>query len=127
MGPACDPSGEPEYETRFVFHGAGTTKPAAISTGVALQERRSYFFVRIVDQWRIIERSAGISGVVKFGATPAKCPDEEIAQLLARADPDGVIRLNRSPASSASRNFEPGAPVMIADGPFRGLGGVYAV
>jgi transcription antitermination factor NusG len=83
-----------------------------------------YFFVRVIDQWRILERSPGVAAVVKFGATPARCPDEEIAQLLARADPDGIIRLNRSPIASG-HVFEPGAPVMIAGGPFRGLAGIY--
>jgi transcriptional antiterminator RfaH len=86
----------------------------------------AYFFVRVVEQWRIIERSPGVAGVVKFGATPAKCPDQEIAALLAKSDPDGIIRLNRSPASSAGHVFALGAAVMISDGPFRGLGGVYA-
>jgi transcription antitermination factor NusG len=57
---------------------------------------------------------------VKFGAAPAKCPDEEM--LIARADPDGIIRL------PAARPAQPraGAGVVIADGPFRGFSGLYA-
>jgi hypothetical protein len=35
-------------------------------------------------------------------------------------------RLNASPASSPRRDFTPGAPVAIADGPFRGFDGIYA-
>jgi hypothetical protein len=52
-----------------------------------------YFFVRVVDRWRILERTMGVLSVVKFGASPARVPDAEIAGLLDRADPDGIIRL----------------------------------
>jgi hypothetical protein len=41
----------------------------------------SYLFVRIVDRWGILERTAGVAGVVKVGAVPAKCPNREIATL----------------------------------------------
>jgi transcription antitermination factor NusG len=86
-----------------------------------------YFFVTIVDRWRTIERSLGVLCVVKVGATPARCPDAEIAGLLERSDADGVIRLSsRHPSSPPRRVLAPGAPVAIADGPFRGLSGVYA-
>jgi transcriptional antiterminator RfaH len=85
-----------------------------------------YFFVRIIDQWRVLERSLGVVNVVKFGATPARCPDEEIAALIERSDRDGVIRLSARPRSPPRRVLTPGATVAIADGPFRGLSGVYA-
>jgi hypothetical protein len=42
----------------------------------------------------------GVVSVVKFGPAPARCPDEEIARLIARADPDGIVRL--SPRSLSS-------------------------
>jgi transcription antitermination factor NusG len=86
-----------------------------------------YFFVRIIDQWRIIERTMGVFHVVKNGATPSRCPDEEIAKLIARSDPDGVIRLNARPTSQRSAHvFEPGAPVSIAAGPFAGFSAIYS-
>ena len=86
-----------------------------------------YFFVRIIDQWRVLERTLGVLAVVKFGTTPARCPDEEIAALLARADPDGIVRLSaRPPSTSTGRVLTPGAVVAIADGPLRGLSAVYA-
>jgi transcription antitermination factor NusG len=80
-----------------------------------------YFFARIVDRWRILERTIGVHSVVKFGAAPARCPDEEIAKLIARADPDGIVRLSRPPLQPARRILAPGAGVAIADGPFRGV------
>jgi transcription antitermination factor NusG len=64
--------------------------------------------------------------VVKICADPARCPDAEIAALIERSDADGVIRLSsRHPSSPPRRVLTPGAPVAIADGPFRGLNGVY--
>jgi transcription antitermination factor NusG len=87
---------------------------AANSGSKALERRRrgrsvddfnGYLFVRVVDRWRILERTIGVLSVVKFGAAPARCPDEEIAKLIARTDADGIIRLPPHPpgASPASR------------------------
>jgi transcription antitermination factor NusG len=82
-----------------------------------------YFFARVVDQWRALERTIGVLSVVKSAGMPARCPDEEIATLIARSDPDGVIRLNSrmTPQSVVRRAFESGAQVSIVDGPFRGF------
>jgi transcription antitermination factor NusG len=85
-----------------------------------------YFFVRIVDQWRALERTIGVLSVVKSAGLPARCPDEEIATLMARSDADGIIRLSfLTPQSVVRRAFEPGARVTIADGPFRGFKGLH--
>lgn len=84
-----------------------------------------YFFVRVVDRWRAIERTMGVLSVIKFGASPARCPDEVVAELLARSDRDGIIRLAPRPLSSFSRVLEKGAPVAIAGGPFRGLAAIH--
>jgi transcriptional antiterminator RfaH len=81
-------------------------------------------FVRVIGQWRAIERSPGVLALIKFGEQPARCPDAEVGALLARADRDGIIRLP-SRASSSRRVFAPGAKVSITDGPFRGLSGIY--
>jgi transcriptional antiterminator RfaH len=85
-----------------------------------------YFFTRIIDQWRVLERTMGVLTVVKVGATPSRCPDEEIARLIARSDPDGVIRLSARPHLAQRQVIAPGATVAIVDGPFRGLEGIYA-
>jgi transcriptional antiterminator RfaH len=85
----------------------------------------SYFFARVIDQWRILERTMGVLNIVKFGAVPARCPDAEIAGLLERSDPDGMIRLRTRLPSPPRRIFTPGATVAIVDGPFHGLSGVY--
>jgi transcriptional antiterminator RfaH len=86
----------------------------------------SYFFVRIIDRWRVLERTMGVLNVVKFGTTPARCPDEEIAALLERSDADGVIRLSARPSRPSPRRIlEKGAPVTIAGGPFRGFAAIH--
>lgn len=85
-----------------------------------------YFFARVVDRWRAIERTMGVAGVVKFGAVPARCPDEEIARLIARADPDGIVRLPARPPQPPPQILAPGAAVAIADGPLRGVDAIYA-
>jgi transcriptional antiterminator RfaH len=85
-----------------------------------------YFFARIIDQWRAIKRTMDVLCVVKVGAVSSRCPDEEIAKLIARSDPDGVIRLRARPVAAPRRVLAPGSRVAIVDGPFRGLEGVYA-
>jgi transcription antitermination factor NusG len=72
-----------------------------------------YFFTRIIDRWRMLERTMGVLNVVKFGAAPARCPDAEIAALLERSDPDGIIRLAARPSLPPRRIFTPGAAVAI--------------
>ena len=86
-----------------------------------------YFFARIVDQWRVLERTVGVLSVVKAAGLPARCPDEEIATLMARSDADGIIRLNSrlTPQAVVRRAFEPGGQVSIVDGPFHGFGGLH--
>jgi transcriptional antiterminator RfaH len=85
-----------------------------------------YFFARVEERWRAIERTIGVASVVKFGPSPARCPDAEIAKLLARADPDGVVRLASCPPPRASPVLAPGARVVVVDGPLAGFNGLYA-
>ena len=85
-----------------------------------------YFFVRVIDRWRAIQHSMGVLTIVKVGATPARCPDAEIAALLERSDADGIIRLVARPLHPRRHILTPGAAVAITGGPFAGLNGVYA-
>ena len=85
-----------------------------------------YFFVRMVDRWRVLERTIGVLNAVKFGASPARRPDRGITALLDRADPDGVTRLSARPLSQPPRRaLERGAHVAIAGGPFRGFEAIH--
>ena len=74
----------------------------------------------------MLERTLGVFNVVKNGTTPSRCPDEEIAKLIERADPDGVIRLGARPSSPSRHEFTPGATVAIAAGPFQGFSAIYS-
>jgi transcription antitermination factor NusG len=86
----------------------------------------SYFFCRIESQWRAIERAPGVLSLIKHGETPARCPDAEIAALLERSDPDGIIRLpSRSSVQSPRRTLAPGAHVAIAGGPLAGFEAIH--
>jgi transcriptional antiterminator RfaH len=82
----------------------------------------SYLFARVEDRWWPIERSLGVSGIIKFGALPARVPDDEIAALFARADADGLIRLPAAPPTSRLR---PGTRVRVLDGALRGVEALY--
>jgi len=70
-----------------------------------------YLFVRIIDRWRIVDRTVGVLGLIKFGDAPAKCPDGEIEALQSRIDSRGLVRLPRTP--SRRRPIPPGAKVRI--------------
>ena len=84
-----------------------------------------YFFVYVLAQWRAIERSMGVAGVVKNGAVPAKCPDGEIAQLIARTSADGIVRLPPRSPSLVRRIIAPGAAVTISAGAFAGFNAIH--
>lgn len=86
-----------------------------------------YIFVRVVDRWRLLERTMRVISVVKTGETPAKCPDAEIGALLERSDPDGIIRLSARPAPQIVRRaFAPGEAVTVTGGAFRGFSGLHS-
>jgi transcriptional antiterminator RfaH len=87
---------------------------------------RGYIFVRVIEQWRSLDRTLGVLGLIKFGDAPAHCPNAEVEALLARADSGGVIRLPPRPPAAPTRTFAPGARVKISDGPFKGFAGLYA-
>ena len=68
----------------------------------------------------------GVANVVKVGPVPSRCPDAEIAKLIARVDQDGVVRLPPRAPQPPRRIIAPGAVVAIAGGPLRGFAGLYA-
>jgi hypothetical protein len=82
----------------------------------------SYLFVRVTKGiWRPIERTMGVAGLVKFDERPARCPDSEIARLLAMGGPDGIVRLPSVRPQHHVRGVSPGARVRITEGPFSWL------
>ena len=73
-----------------------------------------YLFVRIIDQWQAIDRTVGVLKLVRFGETPARCPDAEIDKLLAQVDADGFVRLPARPPENARGKLSIGDKVRIA-------------
>jgi transcriptional antiterminator RfaH len=59
-----------------------------------------HVFVLIVTQWRAIDCTPGVLKLIRFGDTPAKIPDAEIAAIRARADSSGIVRLPPAPTKS---------------------------
>ena len=85
----------------------------------------SYFFIRIVDQWRVINRTLGVLCLVRVGDCPARCPDSEIEALRNRMDSTGVIRLPPPAKSRARHVFAKGERVRILAGPLQGFAALH--
>jgi transcriptional antiterminator RfaH len=86
----------------------------------------SYFFIRIVEQWRAINSTFGVLCLVRTGDCPARCPDHEIEALKALIDGHGFVRLPDRPSTPARRKIAIGSKVRITGGPFGGMSGLYA-
>jgi transcription antitermination factor NusG len=71
-----------------------------------------YVFVRIVERWRAVDRTLGVVNLVKFGESPARCPDDEVAALQSRVDSRGLVRLPSKPPKR-SRRLKLGAHVQV--------------
>ena len=82
-----------------------------------------YLFVRIEQRWRAIERTLGVVNVIRFGDTPARCGDSEIAKIQAALDGNGLVVL--PPRPDPVRRLG-GARVRIVSGPFSGFHAIYA-
>ena len=86
----------------------------------------SYFFCRVIDQWRSINFCFGVLCLVRVGDCPAKCPDSEIDNLRAMIDEHGFVRLPDKPPSASPRAFKRGERVKIIGGPFEGVRAIHS-
>ena len=86
----------------------------------------SYFFVRIVEQWRSINFCFGVLCLVRVGDCPSKVPDHEIANLKAMIDGHGFVRLPDKPPPASPRAFKRGERVKIIGGPFEGVRAIHS-
>jgi transcriptional antiterminator RfaH len=82
-----------------------------------------YLFLRLDEGRQVlapVRSTKGVACAVRFGASYAVIPDQVIAELRARANPEtGLHRL------SVARRLPPGTRVRIFAGPFEGLEGVF--
>jgi transcription antitermination factor NusG len=86
---------------------------------------RNYVFVRVIDRWHVINRTLWIVCLIKFGDSPAVCPDSEVAALQARTDSTGLIRLPAKPRKPR-RVIAAGTAVRITGGAFAGVSGLHS-
>jgi len=78
-----------------------------------------YAFVQLSTtrhDWGLIRSTRGVLGLVRFGLTTPRVPDEVVALLR---DLDGLE------LEPPGRRLKPGDPVRVLDGPLRGLQGVF--
>jgi transcriptional antiterminator RfaH len=76
-----------------------------------------YIFVRLADQWHVVLRTLGVVDFLRSGVKPAAVPDSVIADLKAREDRKGFVRLPPP--------LKDGQRVRVKSGPFRGQIGIY--
>ncbi|HEY3275961.1 MAG TPA: transcription termination/antitermination NusG family protein [Syntrophorhabdaceae bacterium] len=78
-----------------------------------------YIFVRFhpIDEFRLVKYTRGIKTIVNFGGRIVPVTDQMIDFIKARLD-DGVATIQQ-------RAFREGERVLIKDGPFKNLGGVF--
>ncbi len=81
-----------------------------------------YLFVAVdpgVGRWWSIRSTVGVSNLVRFGKMPATVPAEVIAEIEARQDESGMVKLR--PCLGVKR----GERVRIIDGPLTDLEGLF--
>jgi len=78
-----------------------------------------YFFVSMLDTWRSISGTRGVTGMLMMGDRPSVVTDEKIDEIRGR-ETNGFIVME--PPQKLRR----GQHVRVESGPFYGLTGVYA-
>jgi transcriptional antiterminator RfaH len=79
-----------------------------------------YIFVRFhpIDEFRLVKYTRGIKTIVNFGGHIVPVNDGMIAYIRSRLEEDGV-------ATVQGRKFQEGEKILIKDGPFKNLSGVF--
>lgn len=77
-----------------------------------------YIFIFVVDRWRSLLGTFGISSVLLSGENPARVPTQWIEDLKKSESERGVVVLSRG-------RFKKGQQVTVSSGPFSGFSGLY--
>jgi transcriptional antiterminator RfaH len=85
----------------------------------------SYFFVRIIEQWRAINFCFGVLGLVRVGDCPSKMTDAEIDAIKAMVV-GGFVRLPEAPPAAPRHVFRKGERIRIIGGPFEGVRAIHS-
>ncbi len=83
-----------------------------------------YFFAKIEERWRAIEKTMGVLSLIMSGDRPAKCPDVAIDEIVATMDRNGLCKLPKK-RKLLTQRYALGQIVRITSGTFRGLNGLY--
>lgn len=81
-----------------------------------------YLFVALdaaANRWWSIRSTVGVADLVRFGKAPAAVPEKIIAEIRARQDDNGLVKLR------AGDGFKRGDKVRIIDGPLNDLEGLF--
>jgi len=82
-----------------------------------------YLFIHLdsqTDDWGPIRSTLGVVSLVRFAHQPAQVPDDLVATLRVREDPEGLVAVPRDV-------FKRGGRVRITDGSFMGYEGIFLV
>lgn len=102
-----------------LVHCEKISKSNLVLSSVALFPR--YLFVQLDESldsksWSPIRSTFGVTNIVTFGMTPAKISDQLISEIQS---------LERRYSTQPITLFKSGEPIIILDGPFKGLEGVF--
>lgn len=81
-----------------------------------------YLFIRIVDRWRHLQGTRGLTGLILSGDAPARLDDNYILELKSRENAEGVVIL---PSEEDARRFTQGQEVHVTSGLFAGEIGIF--
>lgn len=82
-----------------------------------------YLFIRInpaAQSTACVRSTRGACGLVRFGALPAVVPDDIIEAIRQREDAASGLHRDAEP------QFAEGEPILLVDGPFAGVEGIFA-
>lgn len=83
-----------------------------------------YLFVRILDRWRVLTKTAGVLGLIMSGEQPSRCPDSEIEKIKSQMR-NGLVRLPKPAPKPRMLPFKIGQAVRIISGSFCGFEAIF--
>jgi transcriptional antiterminator RfaH len=83
-----------------------------------------YLFVRIIDRWRAVTKTAGVLGLIMSGEQPARCPEDEVEAIKSQMR-NGLVRLPKPAPKPRVLPFKLGQAVRIISGSFCGFEAIF--
>lgn len=83
-----------------------------------------YLFVRIIDRWRVVNKTIGVLGMIMSGERPARCPENEIEKIKSQMC-NGLVQLPKPVPKPRVLPFKIGQAVRIISGSFCGFDAIF--